>query len=353
MSNRRDFIKNSSSIIGAGALASNLILDQDSSKLIDTNVPNDIIGQGDFQYRLDKNWGVPTTGHYPVHHCHEMVMDKKGRLIMTTTQMDNNVLIYNKDGVILDTWTGHWPGAHGLAICDEGGREYLYITDPDISKVFKTDLSGKVLMTISYPKEANIYEVESDFKPTETAVADNGDIYVADGYGLSYIIVYDSNGKYKSHFGGKGEGSEHFDCPHGITIDTRKGRAGELLITSRSANEFKRFTMDGQHIETIKMPGYFMCRPVIRGEYLYFAILATETWWAYDGMVAVLDNQNKLVSLPGSKMLPSYSDGIVDKPNYDNTSFLNPHDVCVDHDGNIYVPQWYSGKTYPYRLERV
>jgi hypothetical protein len=33
--------------------------------------------------------------------------------------------------------------------------------------------------------------------------------------------------------------------------------------------------------------------------------------------------------------------------------FLHPHDVCVDGDENIYVPQWASGKTYPVKLERV
>jgi hypothetical protein len=38
---------------------------------------------------------------------------------------------------------------------------------------------------------------------------------------------------------------------------------------------------------------------------------------------------------------------------YDNQTFMNPHDVCPDQDGNLYVPQWYSGKTYPIRLKRV
>ena len=49
------------------------------------------------------------------------------------------------------------------------------------------------------------------------------------------------------------------------------------------------------------------------------------------------------------------------KPTYDGSSlitnirsknFFNPHDVCVDNDENIYVPQWNSGKTYPLKLTR-
>ncbi len=353
MQKRREFLSKGAIItsiaVGGGMVSCGTKTNEYANKTMEYKK----VGQGNFIYKLDRHWGDQDPSKYPIHHCHEMVMDKNGRLIMTTTDVKNNILIYNKDGAVLDSWTGDWPSAHGLTIHDEGDQEMLYVTDPEAKfEVCKTTLNGKKLLTITYPKEAEIYESEDQFRPTETAIAENGDIYVADGYGKSYIIVYDSNGKYKFHFGGKGDGDEHFDCPHGIIVDTRGGKAPELLITSRSKNEFKRFTLSGGHIETIKMPGYFMCRPVIRGDELYFAILATETWWAYDGMVAVMDKNNQLVSLPGSDHLPEYSNGIVNKPKYDG-SFLNPHDVCVDNDGNIYVPQWYSGKTYPFRLERV
>ena len=353
MKNRRGFLTQSAALAGLAASTGIISFNDSFKKGVNQKSKQKIIGQGDFTYNLDRHWGDQDPSKYPVHHCHEMVMDRSGRLIMTTTDIRNNILIYNKDGKILDSWTGNWPSAHGLTIHNEGGEEFLYVTDPEVKfEVCKTTLDGKKLLTIKYPKEAEIYDSEDQFRPTETAISENGDIYVADGYGKSYIIVYDSNGKYKFHFGGKGDGDGHFDCPHGLIVDTRGDKKPELIITSRSKNEFKRFTMEGEHLETIRMPGYFMCRPVIRNDELYFAILATETWWAYDGMVAVFNKENKLISLPGSDHLPDYTDGVVDKPRYDG-SFLNPHDVCIDNDGNIYVPQWYSGKTYPFRLERV
>ena len=95
-----------------------------------------------------------------------------------------------------------------------------------------------------------------------------------------------------------------------------------------------------------------MCRPVIKGDNLYFAIINTYNWWNYDGMIAVLDKNNKVVSLPGGGK-PSYSNGVINKPVYDDRSFLNPHDVCIDDDENIYVPQWNSGRTTPLKLIRV
>ena len=69
-------------------------------------------------------------------------------------------------------------------------------------------------------------------------------------------------------------------------------------------------------------------------------------------MLAVLDINNKIVSLPGGN-LPKYKEGVIEKPIYDQKTFLNPHDVCIDNDGNIYVPQWNSGKTYPVKLIRT
>jgi len=313
---------------------------------------NDPIGHGDFKFEVNKDWGVQNSNIHPVNHCHEMVMDSKNRIILTTTHPKNNILIYDRSGKVLDSWGLNYPGAHGLSIVDQGGEEFLFITDPDSNKFCKTTLKGEKLIELSYPKEIQAYSNASQFKPTEIAVAENGDFYVADGYGLDYVIQYDSKGNYIRHFGGHGDGDDLFDCCHGITIDSRNKTNPTLLISSRSKNEFKRFSLDGKWIETIKLPGCYVCRPVIKGEYLLFAVIVTKDWGVYDGMLAVLDKNNKVVSFPGGSS-PSYFDKMLVKPEYDQVSFRNPHDVCIDNDWNLYVPQWNSGKTYPVKLTRV
>jgi hypothetical protein len=281
-----------------------------------------------------------------------MVMDKNKRLLMTTTHPKNNILIYDRSGKILDAWGTDYPGAHGLTLVEEGEEEFLFITDPDSHKVCKTTLRGDKLLEFSMPKEVEAYTSEKQFKPTETAVAPNGDIYIADGYGLDYIIQYDAKGNYIRHFGGKGTEAHHFDCCHGITLDTRGGKAPTLLITSRSKNSFKRFTLDGKYLETISLPGCYICRPVLKNNILYFAVIVTKDWRTYDGMLAVLNEDNKVVSLPGGS-IPNYTKEGFQSPVYDQKTFLNPHDVCIDDDENIYVPQWNSGKTYPLKLTRI
>ena len=62
----------------------------------------------------------------------------------------------------------------------------------------------------------------------------------------------------------------------------------------------------------------------------------------------------KAISTPGGSE-PIYQNGKLNRQYNDhpNTVFMNPHDVYVDSDENIYVPQWNSKKTYPVKLERV
>ena len=124
------------------------------------------------------------------------------------------------------------------------------------------------------------------------------------------------------------------------------------MITSRSENSFKRFTLDGKHLETISLPGCYVCRPVLKNGVLYFAVIVSKDWKTYDGMLAVLNHKNEVVSLPGGSA-PKYTQAGFQAPEYDQKTFFNPHDVCIDDDENIYVPQWNSGKTYPLKLTRV
>ena len=312
---------------------------------------NSIIGHGDFRYRVDKKWGIQDPTQFPVNDCHEMILDKKNRIFMTTTHPKNNILIYDRGGKILGSWGTDYPGAHGLTISEEGEEEFLFITDPETHKVCKTTLKGRKLFEINAPREISDYKSEDQFKPTETAIAPNGDIYVADGYGLDFIIQYDKSGNYIRHFGGKGNKDDNFNCCHGIVFDSRD-KNNSLLITSRSENVFKRFTPDGKHIETINLPSCYICRPVLKNGMLYFAVIVTKDWGTYDGMLAVLDENNSVVSFPGGSK-PVYNNGQLIASVYDQSTFFNPHDICVDNDEDIYVPQWNSGKTYPLKLTRV
>ncbi|MBT29003.1 MAG: 6-bladed beta-propeller [Thalassobius sp.] len=347
LTNRRKVLKGAA-VMGAGLLASpsysfNILKNRKSD--------SKILGHGNMQYKIDKEWGTQDPSKIPVKDCHEMVQDAKGRLILLTNETKNNVLIYDKSGKVLSTWGDAFPGAHGLTLANENDEEFLFITDTDRHQIFKTTMDGKVLMKLDYPRETGVYDYPGQYKPTEIAVAPNGDFYVADGYGLDYVIQYNAKGEYIKHFAGKGDGEDQVKNAHGVCVDSRSGEPC-LLVTSRQMQEFKRYTLDGKYIETIKTPGAWICRPVIAGDYLYFAVIVNKSWDYYDGFVLIMDKDYKVVSAPGG-ISPSYSGSTLNELKTEGTWFMNPHDVCVDDEGNLYIPQWNSGKTYPVKLEKV
>ncbi len=316
----------------------------------------EIIGHGDFKYRVNREWGNLNPSDYPVNDCHEMIMDSRKRIFLLTNEPRNNILIYDKSGKLLNSWTLNLSGAHGLTLHNENGTEYLYITDIILGEVYKTTLDGKILLTIKHPRFIGQYTDCEKFKPTETCIGPAGDIYIADGYGSQYITQYTATGEFIRKFGGDGGGDDKFKTAHGIALDTRDKSNPVLMCTERTKNCFKRFSLDGKFLENIYMPGAYVCRPVFDGENMYAGVCWSALKHHYltpeSGFVTILNGENKVVSNPGGTR-PKYIDGDLDLMVQDKPIFKHCHDVCVDDDKNVYVAQWNAGKTYPIKLERV
>lgn len=348
---RRDFLKKTGTALVAGALFPSIWVKK--SFAAEKEI---ILGHNSHRYRVLKGWGMLDAGKNPVNDCHEMVEDAKGRLIMLTNETRNNIIVYDKSGKLIETWGHSYPGGHGLTISTEGEEQFLFITDTDRNQVIKTDLSGREIFKIDYPREINEYNHSDDFKPTETAVnSANGDFYVADGYGKNFIIQYDYNGDYIRHFGGTGTTNETFECCHGVLVDTRNKKRPTLLVTDRSHMSLKRFTLDGKYLSTIPVPGSFICRPVLKGENIYAAVYrSTSQDYKNSGYITILDGKDKVVSTPGGTE-PLYVQNVLQEQQKDRSflGFMHPHDVCVDGDENLYIPQWSSMNTYPVKLERI
>jgi hypothetical protein len=348
MQSRRDFLK-TAAVTGAamGMPAFNI--------LAKPALDEEIIGHGDFSYRVHQSWGNLDPATHPVKNCHEMVMDSKGRLIMVTDEVKNNIIIYDKSGKFISSWGSEFPGGHGLTLFDEGGEQVLFICDTE-GRVVKTSLDGKLLMELPNPKTIGVYDSTQTYKPTESAIAPNGDIYVADGYGSQYVIQFNKNGEFIRKFGGPGDGDGNFSTVHGVCIDKRDSANLTLLCTSRAHNSFKRFTLDGKYLSTLFIPGAYVCRAVIDGENIYAGVCWSRLRYLdltpNSGFVTILNGKDKVISNPGGTK-PEYKKGVLQLMVQDKPVFKHCHDVCVDNDKNLYVCQWNANKSYPVKLERV
>lgn len=344
-------------IAGAASLAAAPYVKADSKTAPEFH--GAVIGHGGFRYRVDKLWSKADPATHPVKDCHEMVQASDGRLFMLTNHPKNNMLIYGVDGTLQGSWTLGFKSSHGLTINRAvDGQEHLYITDSGGGKVVKTTLDGKVELELVPPSMSGAYTDKDSFNPTETAIGPNGDIYVADGYGSQYVLRYDKDGKFISKFGGKSTQPVNpgkFMQAHGIALDAR-GKEPLLVCTERIRNEFNWFTLDGQHVRGVYLPGAYVSRPVIAGKHLYSGVCFGAKpddfrMWQQRGFVTILDDQDKVVSNPGGHA-PEYVDGHLRVMLQDKPVFSNCHDVCVDTRGDLYVCQWNSGNVYPYKLHR-
>ncbi len=365
--NKRDFIK-ATSLVVAGAT-----MKPSSVFAINKNTPPDdvIIGHGNYRYKVVKEWAKISVERTPLLNCHEMVMDSQGRLIMLGDHTSNNILVFDKSGKLLDYWGTQYPGGHGLTLSKEGGEDFLFLTDcgwyldrngkwqSQAGQVFKTDINGRLLFNLGDPHTLGEYKDDEPFMPTETAIAPNGDIYVADGYGSNYILQYDHKGKYIRKFGGVNNANQDANLhnAHGIVVDLRDKNKPVLICTSREDTSFKYFTLNGKYIRTVEMPGMFVCRPVIDDKNIYAGVCWSTTregkkFVKDTGFITVLEG-DKVVSNPGGTT-PVYENGNLQQVfQAEDKIFNHGHDVCVDEDKNLYVCQWNASHTPPVKLERV
>ena len=100
-------------------------------------------------------------------------------------------------------------------------------------------------------------------------------------------------------FGGRGEEDHLFNNAHGICIDNRDAANPVLLITARQQNKLKRFSLSGEYLDSVDLPGAYICRPVIHKTHVYLATIWSGDGSEGTGFVSILDENNKLISAPG------------------------------------------------------
>jgi hypothetical protein len=242
------------------------------------------------------------------------------------------MVVFDQNGKFVKSWGAEYrTGAHGLHIRKEGSTEFLYLCDIHRNIVVKTTLAGEVVFTIGYPQEAEPYgKAKIPYSPTNLAVAPNGDFYVADGYGSSYVNQYDSKGRYIRTFGGLGGEAGQLNQPHGIWMDMR-GPEPILTVADRRNYRLQTFTLEGKHIGFV--PGLrYPCHFHTRGPMMVVPEL--------EARVSLLDGKNQIVAHFGQGPDNFREIRVRERDAFVPGQFVAPHSACFDHDGNIVVVEW-------------
>ncbi len=201
----------------------------------------------------------------------------------------------------------------------------------------KRTLKGEEVWTIGYPEQSEAYKPGADgkrikYSPTNLAIAPNGDIYVGDGYGSSYVNQYNSKGEYIRTFGGKGKEAGRLDCPHGIALDGR-GKTHVLLVADRANARIQRFTLEGKSIDFVdgtKLPCHF-------GFFKNGDVVVPDL----GARVTLLDRNNKVIVQLGDDSASKWRETRTQpRTAFQPGKFVAPHGACFDHKGNIFVVEW-------------
>lgn len=166
----------------------------------------------------------------------------------------DSLLKFDLKGNVVKSFGGGmfiWP--HGIDVDQDGN---VWVTDAVAPartppgkrghQVIKFSPDGKVLMTLGTPGTPGTGP-KSFNAPSDVVVAENGDIFVADGHGLdgnNRVVKVSKNGEFIKAWGKTGYAPGEFRTLHAIAIDSR----GRVFVGDRANNRIQIFDQDGKFL---------------------------------------------------------------------------------------------------------
>jgi DNA-binding beta-propeller fold protein YncE len=257
----------------------------------------------------------------------------------------DSVIKFNQDGEVVESFGGGlfiWP--HGIDVDNDGN---VWVTDavaegrtPEGTRghqVIKFSPTGEVLMTLGTPGKAGLGN-NSFNAPAAVVVADNGNIFVADGHGNTTnnrVVKFAPDGTFIKAWGKTGYGPGEFRTLHAIAMDND----GRIYVGDRSNNRVQIFDQEGEFVAQWTQFG----RP-------------SGIFFDDNGRIFVADSESDDVQNPGWEMgirIGEVATGWVTEfilyPWGDPRSTIGngAEFVAVDRHGNIY-----GGEPAPRRLQK-
>lgn len=254
-------------------------------------------------YEVIRNW-APLPDSIPPARISTIAVDSAGRLYVLRRGGNPPVVVFSPTGEYLASFgDGLVFDAHGISI-DAADR--VFVVDRDAHQVICFSRQREVLFTLGDRHQPHWGAPFNH--PTDVAVAPDGEIYVADGYGNGRVHTFTSAGVPRLSFGSIGHGAGQFMTPHALLIDGQD----RVVVVDRENNRVQLFDRNGGWL------GQYdgLCRPM--------DLLERE-----DGVLLVTD------------IVPSVSayatDGV--RLGRSRPSLNGAHGIAGDRAGNIYLAE--------------
>ena len=295
------------------------------------------------KYQLAPNFLGTPPGKDQIGNGHgEIAVDSAGLIYVSVQEKGAGIQVYGKDGKFIKALALP-ESLHGFTIRKSAEGEFLYGAVLNEQRFIKAKLDGTVVMEIksdAFPADKGKSKDKAGksvnaLKLTSCDVAPNGDIYIVDGYGKSWIFQFDKAGKFKQVFGGPTQkvNDKPFANTHKVFVDTRFSPA-RLLCLDRGNNRMFHVELDGTNPQMIANKGLRNPSSAsFHGELMCVAEIA--------GRVSVWNKEGKMVAELGANDTKGQTNTPRVKPaDWREGVVTSPHGITFDNDGNILETEW-------------
>jgi DNA-binding beta-propeller fold protein YncE len=310
------------------------------------------IDAGEFQYELVENWGTLPDG-WAWGQVAGVACDSKDQ-VHVYTRTEHPYMVFDTSGNLLSCAgeAGKFDTAHSLYV---DSADSVFVLSHRGHFIMKFDADGQLQLTLGergkpsdtgFTKEGRVpaspwasggglpitngvgHGGPPFYEPTDVAVANNGDIFVSDGYRNSRVHKFSADGSLIASWGEPGHardlrnttsGPGLFHTPHGIWVE-----GDRVYVLDRENNRIQVFTTDGDFLT--------MWTNLERPTDMYVDRSGVAYVSELEDHVSILDLDGNLLGRFGSER--SHAPG----------KFWGPHALWADSSGDLYVAEVLEGQ---------
>ena len=277
---------------------------------------------GQYAYEVQEGWAKLPEGLQVDQVCGVAV--GKADHVFVFNRGSNPVIELDPDGNFVGSWDVTLIDPHGIHADSEGniyladrGAHVVTMHDPDGTLVMTLGTRGKPSDTGSARHGDAVQRAAGPFNtPAGIAVAETGQIFVADGYRNARVHKFSPEGELLLSWGRPGTvGPGEFNLVHGLALDGQ----GRVLVCDRENHRMQVFDREGGHIAT---------------------------WTGFErpmGVVVDSDGTAFIPELPSRVTVVDRDGKVLDRWGGERSEepggLTEPHGIAMDSRGDIYVAE--------------